>query len=129
MRARTFFSRVSIEAGLGGVEEARQATTAVLRALRDRLTENEAEQAVAQLPTELKALWRSGPRPGRCPVKMHRAQFLERVRAEASLESARTAEAVTEAVFAALKEQISEGEVADIAAQLPRDLKAVWRRA
>jgi uncharacterized protein (DUF2267 family) len=32
-------------------------------------------------------------------------------------------------VFAALKEQLSPGEASDIAAQLPRDLKAQWARA
>jgi uncharacterized protein (DUF2267 family) len=63
------------------------------------------------------------------PRKLHRREFLERVRVEAGLASTAQAEQVTDAVFAALKEQLSEGEADDIMAQLPRDLKRQWARA
>ena len=129
MRAQTMYSRVGIEASLDGLDEARQVTGAVLRALRDRLTPEEAEQASAQLPTELKVLWHAGPEPPRRPVRMHRREFYERVKADGGLASLRQAEQATEAVFAALKEQISDGECDDILAQLPRDLKQVWLHA
>jgi uncharacterized protein (DUF2267 family) len=123
------YARVGVEAELDTLEEARQATAAVLHALRDRLTAEEAAQAAAQLPRELKTLWRGGgPAPAR-PLKLHRGQFLERVRLEAGLASTGQAEQVTDAVFAALKEQLSEGEADDIVAQLPRDLKRQWARA
>jgi uncharacterized protein (DUF2267 family) len=129
MRARQLYSRVSVEAGLDSLEEARQATAVVLQALRDRLTPEEAEQAAAQLPAELKQLWAGGPRPRRQPIKMHRKDFLQRVRLEADLGSVEQAERVTDAVFAALKDQLSEGECGDIVSQLPRDLKSMWVRA
>jgi uncharacterized protein (DUF2267 family) len=123
------YSRVGVEAGLDSLAEARHATAAVLRALRDRLTPREAEQAAAQLPLELKALWRGGALPGGPRIKMHRQEFLDRVKTEGGLPDLRTAERVTDAVFAALKEQLSEGESDDIMAQLPRDLKGVWAHA
>jgi uncharacterized protein (DUF2267 family) len=129
MKARNLYSRVSIEADIDSLEDSRQATAAVLRALRDRLTPEEAEQAAAQLPQELKRLWASGRPPLRQPVKMHRRQFLERVRVDAGLKSLSQAEMATDAVFAGLKEQLSAGEADDIAAQLPADLKTQWRRA
>jgi uncharacterized protein (DUF2267 family) len=129
MKAQTMYSRVGIEADLDSVAEARQVTGAVLRALRDRLTPEEAEQASAQLPTELKELWHGGTEPPRRPVRMHRREFYERVKTEAGLPSLRKAELATEAVFAALKDQISGGECDDILAQLPRDLKDVWVHA
>jgi len=129
MKARTLYSRVSIEADIDSLEDSRQATAAVLRALRDRLTPEEATQAVAQLPQELKRLWASGRPALHQPMKLHRREFLERVRVEAGLKSLSRAEMVTDAVFAALKEQLSPGEASDIAAQLPRDLKAQWARA
>ncbi len=56
-------------------------------------------------------------------------EFLERVRVDAGLKSLIQAEMVTDAVFAALKEQLSPGEAGDIVAQLPRDLKSQWARA
>jgi uncharacterized protein (DUF2267 family) len=129
MNARNLYSRVSIEADIDSLEDSREATAAVLRALRDRLTPEEAKQAVAQLPQELKRLWASGQPPMRQPVKMRRREFLERVRVDAGLKSLGQAELVTDAVFAGLKEQLSPGEADDIVAQLPRDLKGQWARA
>ena len=129
MKARTVYSRVSVEADLDSLAKARQVTGVVLRALRDRLTPAEAEQAAAQLPVELKALWHGSPPAPPRPMKMHRHDFYERVKREAGLPSMRKAELATNAVFAALKDQISEGECDDIHAQLPRDLKHVWVHA
>jgi uncharacterized protein (DUF2267 family) len=122
------YSRISVEADLEGLARSRQATGVVLRALRDRLTPDEGRQAIAQLPGELKRLWRLEETPA-LPVKMHRREFVERVRREAGLSSQRRAEMLIDAVFAALKEQISPGEADDIMAQLPGDLKLLWGRA
>ncbi len=129
MKPRRMYSRVSIEADLDSLAKARQVTAVVMRALRDRLTPEEGEQAVAQLPRELKALWRGGAAPPGRPIRMHRREFVERVKLEAGLPSNRRAEMAVDAVFTVLKEQLSPGEVDDIAAQLPRDLKNVWARA
>jgi uncharacterized protein (DUF2267 family) len=129
MKARNLYSRVGIEADIDSLEDSRQATAAVLRALRDRLTPEEADHAAAQLPQELKRLWASGRPPLHQPLKMHRREFLERVRLDAGLKSLSQAELVTDAVFAGLKEQLSPGEAGDIVAQLPRDLKGQWARA
>ena len=129
MRARQVYSHVAVEAELDTLEESRRATAAVLQALRDRLTPDEARQAAAQLPRELKELWAGGRPPMTRPLRLHRRQFLERVRLDADLRTTGQAERVTDAVFAAIKEQISEGEADDIMAQLPRDLKTQWARA
>jgi uncharacterized protein (DUF2267 family) len=129
MKARLLYSRVGVEADIESLEESRQATAAVLRALRDRLTPEEADQAVAQLPQELKDLWTGGASSARRPTKVRRKEFLERVRRDGGLKSIGQAEIVTDAVFAGLKEQLSAGEADDIIAQLPRDLKALWVRA
>lgn len=128
MKPRLMFARVSVEADLDSLAKSRQATGVVLRALRDRLTADEGRQAVAQLPKELKALWRPDAAPD-LPVKMHRREFVDRVRKEAGLPSRRRAEMLVDAVFGALKDQLSPGEADDIRAQLPTDLKAVWARA
>jgi uncharacterized protein (DUF2267 family) len=129
MNAQTFYRRVLVEAGRAGDEDARRATAAVFHTLRDRLTPDEADQAAAQLPRELKDLWASGAVPGRRPAKMHRRQFYERVMTEGGLASLGEARLVTRAVFGALKAQLSPGEADDVLAQLPRDLKAAWEEA
>jgi uncharacterized protein (DUF2267 family) len=128
MDPRTIYRRVIVEAGLETLDGARVATAAVLHALRDRLTVDEARQAAAQLPRELKVMWAEGETRTR-PVRLHRQAFYERVEREGRLESSRAARAVTVAVFAALKDQLSPGEGDDILAQLPKDLKEVWTEA
>ena len=129
MTAQSFYRTVMETSGDERREMAKRATAAVFHALRDRLTVEEADQAAAQLPRPLKLLWREGEANGRRPVKLHRKEFYERVRHEAGLASDREARVLTQAVFAALKEQLSPGEADDVLAQLPRDLKSVWEDA
>lgn len=127
MKTETFYRRVMLEAGRADLEDAKRVTAVVFHALRDRLTRDEAEQVAAQLPAELKTLWRIGEVAWREPLKMDRDEFYERVRKEAELASDKEARAVTRAAFAALQDQLSPGETDDILAQLPTDLKAVWK--
>jgi uncharacterized protein (DUF2267 family) len=129
MTTLAFYRRVIDETGEESREAAKRGTAAVLHALRDRLMPEEAQQAAAQLPRELKAVWNEGETQLRQPIKMHRSEFYERVRREAGLASTRQARFLTIAVFAALKEQLSPGEAEDVEAQLPRDLKEVWEEA
>lgn len=129
MTAQSFFRGVLIAAGRPSLADAKRATAAVFHALRDRLTPDEADQAAAQLPRPLKLIWWEGEAEGRRPVKMHRKEFYARVMGEAGLASERETRQVIQAVFAALKDQLSPGESDDIVTQLPKDLKPVWEDA
>ena len=129
MTTITFYRKVLSETGLTDRELAKRGVTAVLQALRDRLTPDEAHQLAAQLPRELRATWEIGDSPERRPQKLHRSEFYERVKREGRLGSAREARGMTLAVFAALKAQISPGEADDVLAQLPKDLKDLWEDA
>jgi uncharacterized protein (DUF2267 family) len=124
-----FYRKVIEETGQTNREAIKRGTGVVLRALRDRLTPREADQAAAQLPRDLRDAWDEGDVPGRKPVKLHRKEFYERVKREAGLASTREARTLVIGVFAALKAQLSPGEADDILAQLPRDLKDVWEEA
>lgn len=110
-------------------DEAKRVTAAVFHALRDRLTLEEAAQVAAQLPGELKDVWRAGEQAGRKPVKLHRQALYQRVMKEAALGSTRDARWMTLAVLGALKESLSPGEAEDVFAQLPKDLKELWTEA
>jgi uncharacterized protein (DUF2267 family) len=129
MTTRAFYRTVMETSREIDGDLARRATAAVLHALRDRLTIDEADHVAAQLPAELKTVWGQGEMFGREPVKMHVEEFLERVMAEVGLPSTREAQWMTLAVFAALKNQISPGEADDVLAQLPTDLKSLWLEA
>lgn len=129
MSSAQFYRVVMATSGEESRETAKRITGAVLRALRDRLTPEEADQAAAQLPSELQELWAEGERPERRPIKMDREEFYARVMREAGLLSRARAHWAILGVFAALKEQISPGEAEDVFAQLPKDLKEVWAEA
>jgi uncharacterized protein (DUF2267 family) len=124
-----FYRTVIDETGQTNRAAVKQGVAAVLAALRDRLTPDEARQAAAQLPRELKTVWLAGEIAGRKPVKMHRRGFYERVKKDARLKSIPEARLLVIAVFAALKDQLSPGEVEDVQSQLPKDLKEIWEDA
>ena len=126
MNTQTFHRLVRERVSGLGMEEAKRATAVVLRALRDRLTPDEADHVAAQLPGPLKHVWAAGDRLDRQPLKIGRDKFLQRVKHEAGLLSGDAARRLTEAVFAALKTQLSPGEANDVVAQLPPDLKELW---
>jgi uncharacterized protein (DUF2267 family) len=129
MTTDTFYATVIRTSHERRRSAAKRVTAAVLHALRDRLTREEADQVVAQLPRELKKVWGEGEAEGRRPVKMNSREFFARVRDEAGLATTLQARWTTLAVFAALKEQLTPGEAEDVLAQLPKDLKEVWAEA
>jgi uncharacterized protein (DUF2267 family) len=57
MHCKEFYARVRHEAGLASEREARQATRVVFAALKEQLSLGEADDIVAQLPKDLKAVW------------------------------------------------------------------------
>jgi uncharacterized protein (DUF2267 family) len=129
MTTLAFYRTVIEETGQTNRAAVKQGVAAVLGALRDRLTPDESRQAAAQLPRELKAVWLAEEIVGRKPMKMHRQGFYERVKKDAGLKSIKEARFLVIAVFAALKEQLSPGEVEDVQSQLPKDLKEIWADA
>ena len=106
-------------------------TFAVLQELRDRLTPAERRDVEAQLPKPLKRLWATGERREQPPSRVHRDEFVGRVRQRAVLPDDSEAERAVRAVFAQLQVLLGsatgrEGEAWDIYSQLPKDLKALW---
>jgi uncharacterized protein (DUF2267 family) len=129
MNTSLFYRTVMRASGIEDRFAARRGTAAVFHALRDRLTPQEADHVLAQLPRPLKDVWSEGDRLERRPARMNRAAFYARVREEADLATDRDARWMTRGVFAALREQLTPGESEDVAAQLPRQLEDVWSEA
>ncbi|GAA4614671.1 DUF2267 domain-containing protein [Actinoallomurus liliacearum] len=102
------------------------ALRAVLHALRDRLTVDEAVDFAAQLPMLVRGMYYDGWRPSQVPKKMHKNEFLDQVRAEMPpYEIHGGTEDLVRAVVEALRIYIAEGEWEDIKAELPKDLAAM----
>ena len=109
---------------------AESVTFVVFQELRDRLTPAERRDAVAQLPLALKRLW-GVRRDDRPPSRVHRSEFIGRVRQRCVLPDDDEALRAVLVVFRTLQRALSsstgrEGEAGDILSQLPKDLKTLW---
>jgi uncharacterized protein (DUF2267 family) len=104
-------------------EQSYSALRAVLHALRDRLTVQEAADLAAQLPMLVRGLFYEAWDPSRVPVKMHKDEFLERIRRHLSFELPDdNIERCVRVVLGALGRFVTEGELEDIRAVMPRDI-------
>jgi uncharacterized protein (DUF2267 family) len=114
----------------GHLEDEQQAYSvlrAVLHALRDRLTVDEAANFAAQLPMIVRGVFYEGWKPSVTPIKYKdRAEFYERIRHE--LRDKANVDVVhgTEAVFGLLTTKITAGEMANVREMMPADLRLLW---
>ncbi len=105
-------------------QQAYAAMRAVLHALRDRLDVNEAAQLAAQLPLLVRGIYYEGWDPAKTPLKIrHRDEFLDLVRDHLGKTDNVEPEPAVKAVFAVLREHVSEGEIADVMAEMPAEIR------
>lgn len=104
-----------------------QALRAVLFALRDRLTVDEAADLSAQLPMLIRGIFYEGYRPSTMPQKIRsREEFLAKV--SENLQNIRPigAEAAARAVFRVLEQNITMGEMNEVKQMLPPDIRSLF---
>jgi uncharacterized protein (DUF2267 family) len=107
--------------------QAYSAMRAVLHALRDRLSAEEAAQLAAQFPMLLRGMFFEGWRPNSGPTRQrHVDEFLGTV--SEGLRANRTIDPLhaTRSVFLLLNEHIAAGEIEDVRGLLPRELRDLW---
>src|ERR1700755_489629 len=118
-----------IESTYGWPKERRNqsyaALRAVLHALRDRLSVDEAAQLAAQFPVLIRGIYYDGWDPSRVPQRMHRDEFLGRVGRAFSYEVDGGMPRLVQTVLHALRPHVTQGEWEDVRAGMPRDLAAV----
>lgn len=110
-------------------QQAWQALRAVLHALRDRLTIEEAADFAAQLPLLVRGLYYEGWHPAGKPLKERKKEeFLNHVsQGLSSLDM--EPEETTRAVFQVLAHHVTRGEVRDVKHVLPREIRELWTAA
>ncbi len=109
-------------------EFAEQAAVSVLCALEQRLIPEEAKDLEAQLPIKLlNLLTRCERHRDLAPVKYTRDQLLEMVAGDLNMKPDEV-EPIIRAVFATVREHVSEGEIEDVIQQLPREFQDLWQR-
>lgn len=103
------------------------ALRAVLHALRDRLTPEQAAHFGAQLPTVIRGIYYEGWHLAGTPTTDRQVQeFADRVAAQLPATFPRDAVGTTEAVFDLLAQELDAGEITKIKATLPEPLRGLW---
>jgi uncharacterized protein (DUF2267 family) len=125
-KATEWLADLARELGTQDREEAWRLLRAYLQTLRDRLTLDEAAQLAAQLPHLLRGVFYEGFDPGHQPEKIRdRDSFLARVAERAQpTDPARAALAVT-AATRVLRDHVTSGEIDDVLAQLPSEIRSL----
>jgi uncharacterized protein (DUF2267 family) len=115
------------KAGLVDEAEALSVLREVLHQLRDRLTVEEGVQLAAQLPLIFRGIYFDGWVPGHVPDKnvKTKQQFLDKFTID-MLPRRLPPEAMVTAVFELLTHHLDPGEIADVIAVLPDELKGLW---
>lgn len=103
------------------------ALRAVLHALRDRLTVEQAAALAAQLPMLVRGIYYEGWHPHGKPVKeRHKEEFLAHVAAAFRDDASADPEKVTQAIFKVLAQHVTAGEIASVKQSLPTELRSLW---
>ena len=99
---------------------------AVLHQLRDRLTPEEAVDLAAQLPLIVRGIYFEAWRPGRTPEKVRsKREFVDGVAAKLRPHTIPVEPAVRD-VLSLLAHHCDPGEISDVIAQLPSELRQLW---
>lgn len=125
-KAHAWIAEVARDLGTEDRHAAYRALRAVLQALRDRLTVEEACDLAAQLPLLVRGVYFEGYKPSGKPLPQRSQEaFLEaveRIHGPGQLDP----RAATCAVFALLARHVSAGEIADVQRVLPEALRRLW---
>lgn len=125
-KAHIWLGEMADEIGTDDRQEAYRVLRAYLHALRDRLPVDEAAQLAAQLPELIRGIYYEGWDPSKTPVRYRGlADFLDRIAREANLDGETEASYAVSSAAKVLRRHASTGELDDIRAVLPDDLKVI----
>ena len=112
----------------GDQKHAYKALRAVLHTLRDRLTVEEASDLAAQLPMLIRGLFYEGWNPSGKPNRVRTVQeFVGKVNDNFAIaDFADDPEEITRAVLKVLASFVSTGEIQDVVATMPAELRDLW---
>lgn len=125
-KAHAWLNDLAEQLGTDDHRQAYRVLRAYLHALRDRLPVDEAAQLAAQLPMLIRGIYYDGWNPSSTPVHYRGlADFLDRIAADASLEGETAASYAVSAMAVVLRRHISPGEIDDVRATLPEELRPI----
>lgn len=110
--------------GNGDRQYAYRVLRGFLHTLRDRMPLQESAQLAAQLPHMIRGVYYEGWRPSATPASYHDArEFLDRMAADAALSGDTEASFAAIACFEQLGAHVSAGEMDDVVAVLPHEIR------
>lgn len=113
--------------GFETAQQAYHALRAVLHALRDRLPLEEIAQLSAQLPMLIRGMFYEGFDPSERPLRLKTPDdFYDRVAEHYRGDPFVDIPAIVDAVFDLLRERVSDGEICDVALNMPDAMKPLW---
>jgi uncharacterized protein (DUF2267 family) len=123
-KARQWIDETAVELGTEDHRAAFRALRAVMHAVRDRITVNEAAQLAAQLPELIRGVYYENWVPSRVPETYRsRDEFLRRITRDARLAGQTEASYAAVAVITVLSRHVSTGEIEDVMRGLPAELR------
>jgi uncharacterized protein (DUF2267 family) len=129
-KTNEWLSQLADELGTEDRASAWRILRAYLQVLRDRLTMDEAAQLAAQLPHLVRGVFYEGFDPGHQPERIRdRETFLILFGERAQLSAVGEAERAAAAATRVLRRHVTAGELEDVMAQLPRDIREVLEHA
>jgi len=122
-----WLGELGAELGRDDPQQAYRMLRAVLMALRDRMTVEEATDFGAQLPMLIRGFYYEGWNPSKTPSgERDRQSFLERVAENLMPNVDGDPEQVTRAVFKVIQNHVTAGEIQDVKSNLPSDVQTLW---
>lgn len=129
-KTNEWLNELDEEFGWDDKQRTYQSLRSVLHALRDRLRTEESVQLASQLPMMIKGMYFDGWNPSKTPIKIRsRDEFLERIIDEYGGPNASAPDRMATVVFRHLERHVSEGEIDDVKASLPTQLRQIWPEA
>jgi uncharacterized protein (DUF2267 family) len=128
-KAHIWLNELSEELGTDDHQAAYRVLRAYLHAVRHRLTVNEAAQLAAQMPELIRGIYYEDWVPARTPLKYRTIdEFLQRVADEAKLKGETEASYACSAAARVLRRHVSAGEIDDVVAVFPEEMRPVLAR-
>jgi len=125
-KANIWVDELADELGTEDRQYAYRILRAFLHTLRDRLTLQETAQLAAQLPQLIRGIYYEGWNPSHTPAQYHDVKsFLDHVAAEAAMHGDTEASVATAAASRVLRTHVSSGEIDDVLAVLPAEIRAL----
>lgn len=110
-------------------DRAWNALRGVLHAIRDRIPPEEVFQLSAQFPMLIRGLFFEGYNLNNKPEKFHLEELKDRVEMALGPAVDYKGETAFKAVLLVLYDHVSEGEMKDIYATLPKDIRQLWDKS